>query len=82
MADIKRIKGELLQLFNKKTVAPETVARDDGLDSALRLYFARATFMRKEMILEAIIHGLHINGADRPVSKHEIQHFLDHHDHH
>lgn len=76
MADIKKVKQELLEAFNSNAVLPDTIARNDLIDNLLSQYFAKQSHMPKEIRLEALVNGLK-SSADKEVKREAVKAILD-----
>ena len=77
MVDIKKVKEELLKTFNENDPAPETVAKDDPIDSILHQYFNKLSHMPKELTLDAITNTLKGGRQDREVTRKHVKSILD-----
>ena len=77
MVDIKKVKEELLKTFSNSEPAPETIAKDDPIDTILRQYFNKLSHMPKELTLDAITNSLKADAQDKEVTRKRVKAILD-----
>lgn len=77
MVDIKKVKEDLLKTFNEKDPEPETVAKEDPIDTVLRQYFNKLSHMPKELTLDAITNSLKAQKQDKEVTRKHVKSILD-----
>jgi hypothetical protein len=77
MVDIKKVKEELLKTFSDKDPAPETVAKDDPIDTILHQYFNKLSHMPKELTLDAITNTLKDGQKSKEITRKHVKSILD-----
>ncbi len=77
MIDVKKVRQALLKAFNKAELPLERYARDVSLDTVLGQYFSKASYMLRELTLEAIVSLLRNDRSDSDVSHKRVKEILD-----
>ena len=77
MVDIKKVKEELLKTFSDTHPAPETVAKDELIDTILHQYFNKLSHMPRELTLDAITNSLKAGKQDKEVTRKNVKSILD-----
>jgi hypothetical protein len=82
VTDIKEVKKALLDAFNSAGAPPKEVAKEDALDSVLRVYFAKAAHVPRPLVFEAVMNCLKIAPHDQALSRQKAHIILKKYHHH